>query len=109
MTNETMRAKLVDAANLLKDLTMAVVAIAEEFGEVKVEEKSSPDEPKETAPAETGPTLEEVRAVLAEISRAGKTSEMKALLSEFGASRLSDVDPGQYGALMEKAREVQNA
>ena len=36
MTNEAIREKLVTVANLLKDLTMAVVAVAEEIGRAHV-------------------------------------------------------------------------
>ena len=50
MTNEAMREKLVTVANLLKDLTMAVVAVAEEFGEVKVVEKAPEAQPKVAEP-----------------------------------------------------------
>jgi len=53
--------------------------------------------------------LEDVRTVLAEISRSGKTTEMKALLGKFGASRLSDVKPEDYADLLEAAKEVKNA
>ena len=108
MTNETMREKLVAVANLLADLTGAVAEVAAEFGEVK---RVEPSEAKHEEPAaeDKQPTLEDVRTILAEISRAGKTAEMKALLGEFGASRLSDVDPGKYSALLKKAQEVRNA
>lgn len=53
--------------------------------------------------------LEDVRTVLAEISRSGKTTEMKALLGKFGAARLSDVKPEDYAGLLEAAKEVKNA
>ena len=55
------------------------------------------------------PKLEDVRAVLAEISRKGKTAEMKALLSKFGATKLSDINPSDYPALLSAAKEVQDA
>ena len=53
--------------------------------------------------------LEDVRAVLADISRKGHTKEMKALLTEFGAEKLSEVDPSHYPDLLQKAKEVLNA
>ena len=69
----------------------------------KVEEKSpAPD----AAPAIK---LEDVRAVLADISRKGHTKEMKALLTEFGAEKLSEVDPSHYPDLLQKAKEVLDA
>ena len=55
---------------------------------------------------ESAPTLEEVRAVLADISRAGHTAEMKNLLSRFGASKLSEVPESEYTALISAAKEV---
>ena len=53
--------------------------------------------------------LEDVRAVLAEISRSGKTAEMKSLLGKFGASKLSDVNPKDYAALLAAAKEAKDA
>ena len=55
------------------------------------------------------PKLEDVRKVLAEISRSGKAAEMKALLERFGASKLSDIEPEKYAAVLEAARELSNA
>lgn len=48
-------------------------------------------------------TLEEVRAVLAEKSRAGHTAEVRALLNKHGADKLSDIDPAEYPALLADA------
>jgi hypothetical protein len=50
--------------------------------------------------------LEEVRAELAKLTRAGKQKEVKELLTSFGAKNLSSVDPKDYAALMEKAGEI---
>ena len=71
-----------------------------------------PAEGETAVPAEkpeTGIKLEDVRAVLADISRKGHTKEMKALLTEFGAEKLSEVDPANYPALLQKAKEVLDA
>ena len=57
----------------------------------------------ESEPEEKALTLEEVRAVLAEKSRAGHTAEVKALLTKHGADKLSDIDPAQYPALLADA------
>ena len=45
----------------------------------------------------------EVRAVMAEKSRAGKTQEIKQLLKEFGADKLSSVPEERYDELMKRA------
>lgn len=45
-------------------------------------------------------TLEQVRAVLAEKSRAGHTADVRALLKKHGSSKLSSIDPAEYPALL---------
>lgn len=45
-----------------------------------------------------------VRAFLTEKSRAGKTSEVKSLITEFGYSKLSDVPDEKLGELYQKAQ-----
>lgn len=50
--------------------------------------------------------LEEVRAVLADLSRAGLTTQIKALIESFGVSRLSEVAEQDLGALLEAAKEL---
>lgn len=53
--------------------------------------------------ARTALTLEEVRAVLADKSRAGHMAEIRELLKKYGASKLSLVDPKHYEALLREA------
>ncbi len=50
--------------------------------------------------------IEDVRSVLAKLSSQGKTSEMKALLSQFGANKLSEVDPAKYAELLAEAQKI---
>lgn len=52
--------------------------------------------------------LEDVRAVLAEKSRAGHTAEVRALLKKYGAAKLSEIDPSNYEALMKDAEVIGN-
>ena len=52
--------------------------------------------------------LEDVRAVLAEKSRAGHTAEVRTLLQKYGAEKLSAVDPANYEALMKDAEVIGN-
>lgn len=51
-------------------------------------------------PAAAGPTMEQVRALMAEKSKAGKTDAIKALLKKRGVSALKDVKPTEYAALV---------
>lgn len=53
-------------------------------------------------------TLEDVRGVLAEKSQNGLTSEVKGLIAKFGGSKLSDIDPGNYEAIIKEAEVLGN-
>lgn len=44
-----------------------------------------------------------VRARLAELSKAGKADQVKALITEMGAAKLTDIPAERYAELMEKA------
>ncbi len=65
----------------------------------KKEEKPVAKQAQEEKPL----TLEEVRAVLAEKSRAGHTAEVRELLNKHGADKLSGIDPAEYAALLAEA------
>lgn len=52
------------------------------------------------------PTFEEVRAVLADRSRAGFSDKIRRMLNRHGASRLSELDPGHYQAILAEAKEL---
>jgi len=63
----------------------------------------------EKAPPSPKPlTLEQVRAVLAEKSRAGHTAKVRELLEKHGASKLSEIDPKEYAALLAEAEVLGN-
>lgn len=50
--------------------------------------------------------LTEVRARLGQIAAAGKSAAVKDLLAEFGAAKLTDIEPHRYPALLEKASQL---
>ena len=91
----------------LRDMAAAINEIADRlfsvFGSGEAEE-TAPE-----APAEKQPTLEEVRAILAEKARAGFTSEVRELLGRYGANRLSAADPKHYAAIVKEAEVLGNA
>lgn len=75
--------------------------------------EASKEEPlkEEAIPAEEPAkewALEEVRMFLADKSRAGHTEEVKALISKYGADRLSDIKPMDFAALMAEAEVIGN-
>ena len=89
---ERVRAVISDAANWL----------AEKF--------SGDEAPEAPTPVKEPPlTLEAVRAVLANKSRAGYTAQIRSLLQKYGADKLSGVDPANYKALLADAEELNNA
>ncbi len=91
--SENGKAQMVLEGDIPKELPEAATSV------------SAPAEPK---PPDTSPaiTKEQVRAVLAEKSRAGKTAELKALLAKHGADKLADIAPSEYAALLAEAEEL---
>lgn len=53
-------------------------------------------------------TLEQVRAVLADKSRDGHTTEIRALLEKHGAAKLSEINPDKYADLLAEAEVLGN-
>lgn len=51
-------------------------------------------------------TLVDVRAKLAGLQKSGKRDGVKALLTSFGAERLSDIPDDKYTELMQKAGDL---
>lgn len=54
-------------------------------------------------------TLEEVRMVLAEKSRAGFTDEVKAIITKHGAEKLSDITPTEFESVLAEAEVIGSA
>lgn len=73
------------------------------------DEPHVPDEPKEPPETKSTPlTLERVRGVLADKSRAGHTEAVRELLIKHGGSKLSEIDPNEYAALLAEAEVLGN-
>jgi hypothetical protein len=68
--------------------------------------QSDESDPAETKPKSEQITIEKVRGVLAEKSRNGKQEEVKALITKFGANKLTDVDPACYEQLIKEAEVI---
>lgn len=66
------------------------------------------EEIKEIKVTEKAYSLEEVRAKLADISRAGFTDEVRELIEKYGASKLSEIEPSKYSDLMKDAQVIGN-
>lgn len=72
-------------------------------GKAKTAKTVPAKEPEKPAEPEKKLTLADVRAVLAEKSRAGFTEDVKALIEKHGADRLSEVPETKYAALLADA------
>ena len=104
--------KMSDMAQTIEELRSAAAAIADAANWLSQQFSSDAEEaPITEAHPERKPelTLEQVRAVLADKSRAGHTAAVRDLLQKYGAAKLSQVDPKHYEALLKDAEVIGNA
>ena len=90
---EQARASIDSLEELIKTLEEGLTAKVENIKEKKTERTYS---------------LEEVRAELADVSRAGFTDEVRKLIAKYGASKLSEIDPSKYPDIMKDAKVIGN-
>ena len=99
--------RMSDMAQTIEDLRSAAAAISDAADWLtKMFSGKQPAEGAPASPPEPELTLEQVRAVLADKSRQGHTAEIRALLQKHGASKLSQIDPAHYKALLAEAEEL---
>ncbi len=98
--------KMSEMAATIEELRNAATAINDAANWL-AEQFSGEAEPDASAPLKEPPlTLEAVRAVLAEKSRSGHTAEIRSLLQKYGASKLSEIAPAKYKALLADAEAL---
>ncbi len=100
---------LVDVidSNQTELASLDVAAVAKKKTKVKKDVEAKKEPPKKESEKKEKPhTLEEVRAVLASLSQAGKQAQVKSLITSFGAKKLSDIPDTQYPEVLEKASEL---
>ena len=98
---------LLDVVDGLRSLADSLEQVADSIAGTTPTDQTEPGKHTEppTLPIPPAlPTIDQVRALLAEKSGAGKTTEVKALLNKYDAGKLSGVKPEDYPALMEEAR-----
>lgn len=93
--SETLAQMFSDADASKDDGTVELDEYTEIIGTEQAAEDAATPEPEAKKL-----TLEDVRAVLAEKSRAGHTAECRKLIKQHGASNLSGLDPKEYPALL---------
>ena len=107
--------KFSELAQILEDILGAAVKLVDGITAIKnlisSEDKPATEIKKVEVPQieKKQVTLEEVRTVLAELSRNGNTQEVKELLRKYGAEKLSLIKPEDYEALLKDAEEIKNA
>ena len=99
--------KISDIDTTIEELRNAAAAINDAANWLV--EQFSGDVPKSEVKPEPLLTLEAVRAVLAEKSRAGFTAQIRSLLLKNGADKLSGIDPANYKALLADVEGLTNA
>ena len=72
----------------------SIMEIADELAKILQVEEAKP------------PSLEDVRHKLILAAQAGFSAEVKALITKYGADRLSAVDPSHYAALLAEADAI---
>lgn len=100
--------KMSDMTMTIEELRRAAAAINEAASWL-AEQFSSNDSIPEPTPVEPVLTLEAVRAVLADKSRAGFTTQIRSLLQKHGADKLSGIDPANYKALLADVEGLSDA
>ena len=99
--------RMSDMAQTIEELRSAAAAISDAADWLTKTFSGEPQaEDALVSPPEPELTLEQVRAVLADKSRQGHTAEIRALLQKHGASKLSQIDPAHYKALLAEAEEL---
>lgn len=88
--------------SLAEELNSSIVPEAASQKTETVQKESSKNE----APKEKQPTLEEVRAAMAEKSKAGHREEVKAILLKYGVKKLTSLDVKHYAEVLKKVGEI---
>lgn len=106
--------KMAEMDQTIKDLRDAAAVINSAadwlYQQFSRQDDSKQQISKSAAKEEPKPELklEDVRPVLANLSRAGHTAEVRELLQKYGAAKLSLVDPANYEALLKDAEVIAN-
>lgn len=100
---------ILNAVKDLKDLfsSAASASIPQQAPVAKDPKPDAAPEPAPTAEEKTY-SFQEVRGVMAGLSGKGKKAEARDLLKKYGASRLSEIKPEDYAALVADAEVITN-
>jgi hypothetical protein len=74
--------------------------------ELKPPPEPTPKPKTKTKTEKPATTEDDVRRVLAAKSRDGFTAQVKALITKYGAPKVSELDPAHYEAVIAEAEEI---
>lgn len=109
--------KMIEMINALNALTKAVSALTEKItseylntfetiydpAEDEPQAAEAPKEQPTPKQEEATVTFVQLRSRLSEISRSGKTAEVKELIAKYGAEKLSDLAESDYAVVLAEA------
>lgn len=95
-------AQMKKLETVVSNLRMLADSLEELCGAVDLTDEA----PVKKTEKATSPTvaIEDIRKVLAEKSRAGKTEQVRELLQKYGANKLSAVEEKHYSSFLEDAK-----
>ena len=101
----------MDKEKLANELPKSLLKMASDFRKLAVDLQGmcvimSDEYCEEEPQKEAEISLEQVRGLLADKSRAGHTARIREILRSFGADRLSEVDPKDYAEVLKAAEEL---
>ena len=96
-------AQMKKLETVVKNLRLLADSLEELSSPFRLETVEKVPEEVEKAASPTV-TIEDIRKVLAEKSRAGKTAQVRDLLQQYGANKLSAVEQKHYPSLLEDAK-----
>lgn len=104
---------LLDVVNDIRSLADSLKAMADAMCDTRtVSEETKPQAPdlKSAHKVHDEPklSLEDVRSVLSEISANGHGAEIRELLKKYGQTKLSEIDPSDYPALLRDAEVLKD-
>ena len=90
-----------DTSQLLAKVVSNLETLTDSIKELQLAMADGQEAPAQ--PEKPKITLEQVRGILADKSRAGFTAEVRSIIESFGANRLSEIDAKDYEAVLAKA------
>lgn len=100
---------LAESLKSVADAIMQNDAVEDDSPEQAIPPKNNDAATSTNESPKPEPTIEQVRAVLVELSHDGHTEQVHDLLLKYGASKLSAVDKADYADLLKDAEAIRNA